>query len=203
MADCSENKQITLILTGFGPFMSVAVNPSWLLAQETAKMLKDHPKINLLCCEELEVTYKTVAQRVPELHTIHSPRLAIHIGAAIGFDCIQIETVGQNQSYQIPDVKNCLPDGLCANKAGPNSIQTKIDANALIKYCTPKIMGVPIKASTNAGQYLCDFCFYTSLNCNEFSLFVHIPDIDQPFTLDQMSKTLFYIIEGCAEQLLA
>lgn len=50
-------------------------------------------------------------------------------------------------------------------------------------------------------RYLCEFTYYTSLNINKNTIFVHVPPIDQPYSASEMAKALAIVISSCLKQI--
>lgn len=50
-------------------------------------------------------------------------------------------------------------------------------------------------------RYLCEFIYYTSLNISRNTIFVHIPPVDQPYSANEMAKTLATIISSALRQM--
>ncbi|OQV07224.1 hypothetical protein CLAIMM_11687 [Cladophialophora immunda] len=112
-------REVKVLVTGFGPFKSFLINPSWLIAsalpdelypsQSTVSPHKapDY-KIKLLVYPSaIRVSYSTVSTTVPTLIATHSPDFILHIGMAGGRDCYSLETRGHRDHYRIKDVDDC------------------------------------------------------------------------------------------------
>ena len=72
----SDSSDIPVVLvTGFGPFRSVMVNPSW----EVAKVLKNYLEwtrpIHLII-EQMNVTYEDVSKRIPDHWLKYNPTVS-------------------------------------------------------------------------------------------------------------------------------
>ncbi|KAK6382066.1 hypothetical protein LTS17_003951 [Exophiala oligosperma] len=121
--DESPLKEVRVLVTGFGPFKSFLINPSWLIASAlpddlpppatTATSGKGKYKIKLVIHPSaIRVSYSTVSETVPELIRLHAPDFILHIGMAGGRDCYSLETRGHRDGYRIKDVDN-LDGYLC------------------------------------------------------------------------------------------
>jgi pyrrolidone-carboxylate peptidase len=112
--DSESIREIRVLVTGFGPFKSFLINPSWLivsaLPEELYASIADKTtspacRIRLICHPSpVRVSYATVSEQIPELIAQHSPDLILHIGMAGGRDCYSLETRAHRSHYRIKDV---------------------------------------------------------------------------------------------------
>ncbi|OAP59657.1 hypothetical protein AYL99_06955 [Fonsecaea erecta] len=112
-------REVKVLVTGFGPFKSFLINPSWLIASALPEELLPSPstlsgqkspdyKIKLIVYPSaIRVSYSTVSTTVPTLITTHNPDFILHIGMAGGRDCYSLETRGHRDHYRIKDVDDC------------------------------------------------------------------------------------------------
>ncbi|KIW15502.1 hypothetical protein PV08_05548 [Exophiala spinifera] len=115
--DAPALREVRVLVTGFGPFKSFLINPSWLIASALPEDLfpvsGSKYKIKLIVHPSaIRVSYSTVSETVPELIRLHNPDLILHIGMAGGRDCYSLETRGHRDGYRIKDVDN-LDGYLC------------------------------------------------------------------------------------------
>ncbi|KAJ9608680.1 hypothetical protein H2200_006451 [Cladophialophora chaetospira] len=113
-------REVKVLVTGFGPFKSFLINPSWLIASalpdelypSTPSDSKSPPyKITLIVHPSaIRVSYSTVSTVVPALLATHNPDFILHIGMAGGRDCYSLETRGHRDNYRIKDVDDA--DGM-------------------------------------------------------------------------------------------
>ena len=61
-----------VLITGFGPFRSVHVNPSWEVAKALKTYLKWTRPIHIIL-EQLQVTYDDVTTKVPDYWIKYNP----------------------------------------------------------------------------------------------------------------------------------
>jgi pyrrolidone-carboxylate peptidase len=135
-----DQKVVTVLVTGFGPFKSFATNPSYLIAKSLPEYLYPEPKsfavdapaqfaglaqtrplttpapiIRLIVHpEQIRVAYATVARVAPELIAKHDPDYIMHIGMAGGRDFYTLETLARRDGYKIKDVDD--QDGLAVGE---------------------------------------------------------------------------------------
>ncbi|EXJ65679.1 uncharacterized protein A1O5_11206 [Cladophialophora psammophila CBS 110553] len=115
----SPLREVKVLVTGFGPFKSFLINPSWLIASALPEELYPSPstdspqkapdyKITLIVYPSaIRVSYSTVSTTVPTLISTHNPDFVLHIGMAGGRDCYSLETRGHRDNYRIKDVDDC------------------------------------------------------------------------------------------------
>lgn len=127
-----EQRVVTVLVTGFGPFKSFTTNPSYLIAQSLPEFL--YPESNSFAVDapahfaglaptrpitttapiirlivhprEIRVSYETVAKTAPELIAKHDPDFIMHVGMAGGRDYYTLETLARRDFYRIKDVDN-------------------------------------------------------------------------------------------------
>ncbi|EEH47576.1 uncharacterized protein PADG_03660 [Paracoccidioides brasiliensis Pb18] len=113
-------KDINVLVTGFGPFKTNAVNPSYLIASALPKTvtLPQASPTSPTCYarihihpEPIRVSYAAVRSAVPTIiesfkkdNDGRPPDLIIHIGMASTRECYTVETVAHRDGYNITDV---------------------------------------------------------------------------------------------------
>ena len=185
-----------VLVTGFGPFHQHKVNASWEAVKEMASMGLEHEgkKVNLEI-REVPVVYETVSKDIPLLWAELAPKICVHVGVS-PYTCIKLEKYGRNLGYNHQDINSCTPvDGVCC-KDGPDVIQTKFDVENVARKVCERQPDVVVQVSEDAGRYLCDFIYYTSLNLGHAPvIFVHVPPLDKPYSKLQLATSLKNIIE--------
>ena len=191
-----------VLLTGFGPFHHHSVNASWAAVQEVSKLgIQLKSKAVPLEIREVPVSYQIVASAVPTLHSELSPRLCVHVGVS-PYDHVKIEKCGRNTGYcqgdifgRTPETKTCVPDGA-------EVLETSFDVQALSEKVSSSNPDIRVEISSDAGRYLCDFIYYTSLHVSQAPvLFVHVPELNKPYSVQQLASALKSIIETLLENL--
>ncbi|XP_053692612.1 pyroglutamyl-peptidase 1-like [Sabethes cyaneus] len=186
-----------IVVTGFGLFAGYTDrNPSW----EAVKLLPDmyefkyvQYRIDKLL---VPVEFDAVDEVVPQIWK-GEPTLVIHAGVHGGIETINLEKCAYTSGYCRPGLarKNDL------NKNGKRlSLQTKLDVDFIAKELT--IGDVRCCCSTEVGTYLCGYIYLKSLEVDqERTLFVHVPDVDRPYSSEQTKDILFQILHQCMKQL--
>ncbi|EPQ12452.1 Pyroglutamyl-peptidase 1 [Myotis brandtii] len=153
---------------------------------------------------EIPVEYKTVQRLIPALWEKHSPQLVVHVGVSGMATTVTLEKCGHNKGYKGLDNCRFCPGSQCCVEDGPESIDSVIDMDAVCKRVTTLGLDVSVTISQDAGRYLCDFTYYTSLyQSHGRSAFVHVPPLGKPYNADQLGRALRAIIEemlGVLEQ---
>ncbi|XP_072701415.1 pyroglutamyl-peptidase 1 isoform X2 [Ciconia boyciana] len=162
-----EKPRRAVVVTGFGPFGEHAVNASWIAVQELEKLgLRDDVDLHVY---EVPVEYQTVQRLIPALWKKHSPQLVVHVGVSGSQCCVE---------------------------GGPECIDSIIDMDTVCKRVSALGLDVTVTISKDAGRYLCDFTYYTSLyQSRGRSAFIHVPPLGKPYTAEQLGRALQAIIE--------
>ncbi|GFR08282.1 pyroglutamyl-peptidase 1 [Trichonephila clavata] len=188
----------TVLVTGFGPFRNHSENSSWLTVKELLNLnITDY---NLIA-KELPVEYEFVSKGVPELWEKFKPKLVVHCGMSELAKCVTLEKVAHNEEYIGCDVKGQVPMQNCCCENGPKQLSTAIDVDAVLEDLDATGVCVKAVSSENAGRYLCEYIFYTSLKINRNTAFVHVPPINQPYSARAMAQALSIIISSMLKQI--
>ncbi|KAJ2814774.1 hypothetical protein FBU31_007170 [Coemansia sp. 'formosensis'] len=178
------------LLTGFEPFGTPrpSDNRSWETVKQLAGELIVVGETSVLChCFELPVSYNPVSEIVPRLHGGESYSLVIHCGAGLDGK-LEIEQLAHRTGYIKPgnDGEGDVPVGnRVPNYSTPDELWTSVDVDGLIDTLAAKGWA-HVEASQDAGRYLCEFTYYTSLAEAQTmypdrqlrppkTLFVHVP----------------------------
>jgi len=211
-----------VVVTGFGPFGVHKVNSSWLAVQELSKLGLKDPFAELVT-EEIKVDYEYVKDRIPRLWTQNNPLLMIHVGVAGMANAIRLERCGHNSGYMKLDVSGkCPVSGCCIEGFVPSQktcIATSLDLEKVSKIfdenhdipakneCddiqdSPKNpLKTRIEISDNAGRYLCEFIYYSSLHIDASRcLFIHVPDLEV-YSAEQLGAALKIIVDALVDQI--
>ncbi|XP_039759647.1 pyroglutamyl-peptidase 1 [Pararge aegeria] len=191
-----------VLVTGFGPFLNHPVNASWEAVRAMNKEEIEN-KCNVELVQlEIPVTYENVDEFVPALWETHTPKLMIHVGVSSVANCITLETQAHRKGYQRLDYFNKCPANFACSAEGAIRIHTKLDAERICKdYNDNPLMETSAITSKDAGRYLCEYIYYTSLSVNnKRTLFVHVPDMNI-YSTDQTARALERILELCLEQI--
>ena len=104
--------------------------------------------------------------------------IIIHLGVAVERESNSLETIAYNIVGQSPDAEGQVFSGLTGNEAEFNCPLNLEDlSEKLIE------AGFDVKISNSAGDYLCNFIYYQSLQRSSGTkasvLFIHIPPFEK------------------------
>ena len=100
------------------------------------------------------------------------------------------------------DIYGKRPNGHCCVPDGVDYLQTEFDVPKIVEKVSGRQKDVDFVISFDAGRYLCDFIYYTSLHLNMTPvLFVHVTNLENPYTVHQLAKALKNIIEVILEEM--
>ncbi|XP_044124996.1 pyroglutamyl-peptidase 1 isoform X2 [Bufo gargarizans] len=109
---------------------------------------------------------------------------------------ITLEKCGHNKGYLGLDNRQFCPDTQCCVEGGPECLQSSIDMDVVFKRASAAGLDVQFTVSTDAGRYLCDFTYYTSLyESHGKSVFIHVPPLGKPYTAAQLGRALQTILQ--------
>ncbi|PKY03128.1 putative pyroglutamyl peptidase type I [Aspergillus campestris IBT 28561] len=226
----TSSDEISVLVTGFGPFKTNFINASWLIASslptsfdlptaggvggagETASTPR---KVSITVHPApIPVAYSAVRTAIPALlaeyadtHGGRQPDLVVHMGIAATRGYYSIETRAHRDSYHMSDNR-----GQCGYDDGEREwremqVPSMLQAGAVDedgdgdghggvgKGCCPRppddgflalwkgFAGedADVRVSTDAGRYLCEFIFFTSLALawrerrSRNVVFLHVP----------------------------
>ena len=170
----------TLLLTYFGPFPGVPVNPTVALAEGAVRALNTaRPDLSVVA-RELPVSYDGSSAALRAALQEVQPDALISLGVAVGRDVVSLEQVAINlDSAGIEDNdgdRRCdepiVPDG---REAYFSSLPVRASFERL------RAAGEPVEISYTAGTYVCNHVFYEGQRISrELGLsipagFVHVP----------------------------
>lgn len=133
--------------------------------------------------------------------------LVVHIGLAPGRSYYSIETCAHRDGYVKKDVRGALPEGNTVRHGGqecPAILQPSLDLADIWRRWKDMLQQPEedVRPSDNAGRYLCEFVFYTSML--EFSnrdpsgarrcMFLHVPSGIKQADLARGTKVVLALI---------
>lgn len=206
-ADRSRN--VSVLVTGFGPFKTFSKNASYQIATQLEPVLLpiidpnnpqdsvDPKVINLYVWpDEVRVSYSHVFQLIPQVLSALPPiDYILHIGMAAGRKYYSLEALAHRDGYQIIDVDGSIPikEEKHWRSAGyPEVLKPDLDTEKILSRWRSSLQGeADVRISKDAGRYLCDFIFYTSLALRQSQgkpkrvLFLHVPGATDPPTVQK------------------
>ncbi|KAI6250561.1 Pyroglutamyl-peptidase 1 [Erysiphe necator] len=207
-----SDQEISVLITGFAPFYeNSSVNSSWEIARKLPSHLyaqtntsndggkdlsrdateKTHSVQIFVYPEPIKVAYKTVRELVPKLWDSRKIDFMIHIGMAANRNYYSIERRAHRDGYLMLDV-DCMacPDLTERTAQGknwiwyglPEEILSEIHVYDTCNRWRALTSGIDVRISEDAGRYLCDFIYYSSLaeltkrGQPKKVIFLHVPE---------------------------
>lgn len=188
-----------VLITGFGPFLDHAKNPSEVLARRLAAMSGLPVRFEALV---LPVVLGEAARVALAAARTRRPIAIVSLGLAAGTPHVRIEHFGRNRtSGRHADNAGRRRSGEIV-KGGPAMLRTSIDTRPL--RAALREAGIDEKLSRSAGSYVCNDLYYRLLVRRLHvrgavpALFVHVPT-----GADQMRGLARALAEGIAATVLA
>ena len=191
-----------VLVTGFGPFHHHVVNASWVAVQEMKKLgVKHNSKEVRLEIREIPVAYEVVSSMIPKLYEEVKPKLCLHVGVS-PYKVVKLEKHGKNSRYGMADIYGKAPSNLTCVSGGPDLIKTFFNVEKVCQSVAQKQTDVAFDVSSDAGRYLCDFLYYTSLHQKQApAFFVHVPELNKPYSAQQLAIAIKNIVEALLDEL--
>ncbi|CAM2098996.1 pyroglutamyl-peptidase 1-like protein isoform X1 [Caretta caretta] len=187
-----DSNSNTVVVTGFGSFRQHLVNSSWEAVKEMSKLgLGENIDLHIM---QLPVAYRKAKELVCKIWGTLQPLLTVHIGLTSSSKAIIIlEQCGKNKGYKEMDVCGFCPEDGCCLLDGPERIESTINMKTLWKNIS--VEGIDVIFSRDAGRYICDYTYYTSLYYgNGRAAFIHVPPLSKLVTADFLGRALRIII---------
>ncbi|MCJ1281726.1 hypothetical protein MMC26_001048 [Xylographa opegraphella] len=179
----SDLPPIHVLVTGFGPFRDTPLNPSFLIARALPLTLSTpanrpihihaHPTaipVSYAVVRDLLPTLLFPGSGTPKLPFSRPPQpnfdLTLLIGVAPGRSDYSLETQARRDGYGKEDVtgETWEEDALWASGyAAPEVLETGVQRGPVWRRWKEGLPDLPLRLSTDAGHYLCEFIYYTGL----------------------------------------
>lgn len=166
-----------VLVTGFGPFPGVRVNPSAALARLVSGQGRWRRLGWQVFRHEFPTRYAIVAEEIARLAAGPAPDCVILLGVAARSKAMRIELLARNRvSRTLRDAGAGRPgSGIIA----PGAVAMRPGRHAGKALVTVlRAAGAPAEPSLSAGRYVCNFAYWHMLAAMPRStqvLFVHVP----------------------------
>ena len=164
-----------LLVTGFGPFPGVPVNPSAVVARRLGELARRH---GLAGGDVRVLILPTAYGAIPtllEAALAEAPGAVLMLGVARRATRVRVETRARNRASRLfPDASGTVARCLTLAAGGPAERRTGAAGPALATLRRSGIAAIP---SQDAGRYLCNAAYYRGLAEGIPVLFVHIPPL--------------------------
>ncbi|GIJ00449.1 pyroglutamyl-peptidase [Sediminihabitans luteus] len=171
---------MTILVSGFEPFDDAATNPSWDAARALAASWPALGHAEELHAVRLPVTFDGAWPALRAAIEEHSPRVVVAAGLAGGTQHLRVERVAINLAdARIPDNAGASPREEPVVDGGPVGLWTDLPVRGTLALLRER--GVPARASTTAGTYVCNALFYALQHATPSTVrsgFVHVPADD-------------------------
>ena len=183
-----------IIITGFGPFGSIKENPASIVAEKVAQALR---------AKNVNIVFKQIITSIEDVLDFYNNLneknvFVVHVGVYDSSLKPQIETQGHNLAdFPIPDVHG--------NQPRTQKIVKNLELGQAINQCFDFKTIIPpdtdIEYSTDAGDYICNYCFVQALmNVGKKTVgatFIHIPSFTE-YSLEKSVETLSKVVFAIA-----
>ncbi|XP_033341308.1 pyroglutamyl-peptidase 1 isoform X1 [Megalopta genalis] len=191
----SSDFKYTALVTGFGPFSGHDVNASWEAVKELKKLSDTSKELKnvKLIIKEIPVSYDDVSAYLSKLIEDYNPTVILNVGVSSLAKCLTLECCARSCGYVRPDIYNKCPD---ESTITSEIFKTNIDVHEVCKIINESSEETKCSAciSDNAGQFLCEYIFYKSLQMKSLKvLFVHVPDLNV-YSSAQTARGLYHIL---------
>ncbi|MFM9940072.1 MAG: pyroglutamyl-peptidase I [Hyphomicrobiaceae bacterium] len=169
----------TILLTGFGPFPSIAANATSVLVPRIAAAAADAFAGVAIVHDILPTEWTVGLARVGELYRLHRPALALHFGVSGRARGFEIETRGRNYCSLSKDAAGKFPLLRRLSPEGPEFLPVTLPAAHIAQRLRRR--GIPATVSRDAGGYLCNALLYRTAELARGqptpvrSGFIHLP----------------------------
>jgi pyroglutamyl-peptidase len=146
----------TVLVTGFDPFGTNAVNPSWMAVQALhGRQIGGHRIVGA----QLPTVFGRSLEKLHELLLRHRPALAICTGQASGRGALSLERVAINvDDARIPDNAGEQPVDTPVVAGAPTAYFTSLPIKAMLASLLAE--GINAEVSQTAGTFVCNHVFY-------------------------------------------
>lgn len=163
-----------LLVTGFGPFPGVPRNPS----EELARRVADSPRLHRVLGTPprllvMSTSYAALASQLEPALT-EMPDAVLMIGIARQARRLRVELRACNRASSLhPDVSGRTPRRKL-DPLGPPERRSPAARRVLVAL---RSRGIEVRASHDAGRYLCNASYFRALAENNQTVFLHIPQL--------------------------
>lgn len=204
-----------LLLTGFGPFPGVEINPTAAVCEALNGSVANNSPIQTAV---FNVDFLSIENQLRKTWGESPPTKIVLLGVAIGRSVIGIETraVNRRQANR-PDAKGFLPaENQRLSSAYPldYALNAKINDQAIVSQLND--LELWAESSKDAGRYLCNGVYFHALEratqCTvpPQCVFVHLPQVGNPkqgagdktWTLTDLIQATTQVLQSLSKAML-
>ncbi len=182
-----------VLISGFEPFGGRDINPTALLIGALQDKEIRYPEKMTIDHILLPVTFENSFHVLNQKIKSYNPDIVIAFGQAARRSAIELETVAVNKiDADIKDNSGVQPKDQLINPAGEESYLSTLPLQGM--EVALKNAGLPVKLSSSAGSYVCNYLFYRLMETNQDTLrlcgFIHVPLLPEQAKDDEPSLSL-------------
>lgn len=163
-----------LLVTGFGPFPHVRINPTDALAREVARQLASAGLDARALV--LETSYAGGLPALRDLLSATKPKAVLMLGLAARARFVRVELFARGRSSLLhADARGGTPAPTSPRRA---ALPARSSANVEAALAALRRAGIRTRFSPSAGRYLCDACYAAALSGSGQDvpvIFIHVP----------------------------
>ena len=152
---------LRVLITGFGPFPGIIENASEAFAPLFAYRAPELVPGVRTACAILPTQWRAVPHMLRRLLDEVQPHLCLHFGVQGGASGLVLETVARNLAAEKTDAAGLLPHSAMLEAGAPHVLTPLSGPLRLLERANA--LGLPVSASVQAGDYLCNALFFHSL----------------------------------------
>ncbi|KAI9838570.1 MAG: hypothetical protein M1819_004882 [Sarea resinae] len=223
LLSAGSRREINVLVTGFGEFRSIKVNPSFLIVSslpptiplspptsDTIIRLHVHPT-------PVQVAYSSVSKLVPELSAEYPDvDIVLHLGVAELRKYFAIERGARRDGYVKLDVDGKTPSAADTSswvrERYPEFLRPDVDIDDVWRRWLSVTPDADLRPSPDAGDYLCGFLLYSSLahawaqgaredNTGGKRFFLHVPGGTEKEDIEKGRTVTMNLIRALAASL--
>lgn len=204
---------LRVLITGFGPFPGIIENASEAFAPLFAFRAAERLPQLQTTCAILPTQWHAVPRLLGHLLAEVQPHLCLHFGVQGGAKGLVLETIACNKASDRADAAGLLPPSATLEPGAPFLLVPPSGPTRLLTRAMQQ--GLPVSASVNAGEYLCNALFFHSLSAARrmdqprLVAFLHLPvrvggaGLAEDETLNAHSVSLDAALAGATSVLAA
>jgi len=181
------------LVTGFGPFLDVTVNPSELLARRVEGRRIGAAVVRTVV---LPVSYSGAPAALEEAIRDARPACVVAVGAGRG-EAIALEERAANQASSIHADNSGVVHACAAIEAsGPSTRECALPVSRWARELATE--RAPVIASRDAGAYVCNATYFSLLGqpaLRRRALFVHLPRRTDDGSIDAAARVVLALID--------
>jgi pyroglutamyl-peptidase len=169
-----------ILLTGFGPFPGVPVNPTGLLMERIAADPAFFAEADLRAIA-LETAFASARAQLEKASAEFKPDVILSFGVATGEREYRVERIAENRdACKAPDVEGVLRSGEAIDPDGPPTYAATLPVEKIEAALRAAV--IPVRFSDSAGNYVCNHIFYAACRWVAGAApgaragFIHVPD---------------------------